>query len=82
MRIRTFTFVTAAALCAATVLISRKADDLVDAAAEIVIGDARSTDCMENGIDTPTGRVGCLQPVIAIIDESFFAPDAESADVD
>ena len=79
MTIRTFTILGATALTALSAAAGYTAD-MIDTAAEqladqVVMDPIEPQDCMTDGLETAAGIVGCFTPVIAIIDESFFATD-------
>lgn len=75
MKLRTFTIIGATGLT----LLSAVAGYSASQVEKTVIAQADTgqveRDCMADGIETATGIVGCFQPVIAIVDESFFTTD-------
>lgn len=78
MKLRSFTVMSLASLCALSAAAGFTADQLDSAAQQIVQTQDAPADCMANGIETEHGIVGCFTPVIAVVDENFFATDAEA----
>ncbi|MEL7115778.1 MAG: hypothetical protein AAGP08_09330 [Pseudomonadota bacterium] len=81
MKLRTFTVVGVTGLSLLTAAASYSANKIEKSVEQLAIAEAGQTDdCMLDGFDTPEGRVGCFEPVIAIIDESFFTTDDETTE--
>lgn len=78
MKLRTFTVMGVTGLTLLTAAAGYSANELEQAVLKPADTDVAELECMAEGFDTPEGRVGCFQPVIAIIDDSFFATDSST----
>ena len=67
-------------LCIAAASVGLAAEPKEDAPLGLTQADATESTCMQEGFDTTNGRVGCFEPVIAIIDPNFFETNAVIVD--
>ena len=78
MKLRTFTVLGVTGLSLLTAAAGYSASEIDKTVEALANNTEVQSDCMLDGFDTPSGRVGCFEPVIAIIDESFFSSDDTS----
>ena len=76
MTFRKFALTGLSGLCIVAAVAGHAAEPYETAPRDLIQADATEANCMLEGFDTPDGRVGCFQPVIAVIDANFFEQNA------
>jgi len=80
MTLRNYVLIGFSGLCIVTAVAGFSSEPKTGETLETVSVQPTEPNCMLEGIDTSEGRVGCFQPVIAVVDEDFFKRNAVVAD--